>query len=60
MIHMCLFSLFGIAQGREHHNIIKDVFQYYEIRSLRFFQNNYLMHYHYGCLEKIMDQNYVH
>ena len=57
---MCLFILFGSPPGREHHNIIKDVFQYCEIRSAGFFQNNILMHYHYGCLEKIMDQKIVH
>ena len=56
IINICLFILLVSPPGREHHNSIKDVFQYYEIISPGFFQNNILMHFHYGCLEKIKDQ----
>ena len=60
IINICLFILLVSPPGREHHNSIKDVFQYYEIRSLRFFHKNFIMHYHYGCLEKIIDQKFGH
>ena len=60
IINICLFILFGSPTGREHHNSIKDVFQYYDIISPGFFYNNIPMHFHYGFLKKIIDQKIVH